>query len=190
MIGDKLTYPYIITESPKNKINYSYSKYRGIEFIEAWRKSRPVNKGKIMDVNCIMPESHTLAINPEQRNSIVYLSKMIFNLTNSNFEISNEILLLIKRFEVYKKVFTTYDENFRPVDKRDYNNGKAYALFGILMSLIFLKYDFLQALNSAIKVNDIILGANFNKNNQEIINLSLVLETEAVEKLIKEKLIV
>ena len=65
---------------------------------------------------------------------------------------------MIKRFEVTKKIYESYDDNFRPHDKAKYQNPNLYVLFAEILILAYRKYSKLQYLNALLKVNDINVG--------------------------------
>lgn len=71
---------------------------------------------------------------------------------------NDKIQLLIKRFEVTKKIYSDYNEHMRPSDKTSYHEVLNYAKFAIVLSKLYKNSNSFPALNALIKVNDIILG--------------------------------
>ena len=132
-------YKYIDSDAPNVKINYSYSKYLGLEFIEYWKSSRLENLKDfkkeslrnilIQNISAVEIQGYTV-------------SKKIFSnwydaIELNNFEISEDINLLVKRFEVTKKIYNEYNNLMRPKNKENYLNIENYSLFGIILGLLF-----------------------------------------------------
>ena len=152
MTGDKMEYKYIGTNSPEQKINYSYSKYGGEAFLKSYRQVRE---------DILSPEIHADNIQLNEKSEIA--TERLFNDWISNLERNEDIELellnlLLKRFEVTKKIYEKYDRNFRPYDKTLFHNHRLYVLFAYVLSLSYKKYRKLQFLNSLLKVNDIIIS--------------------------------
>jgi len=179
MTGDSLIYKYIDINTPKAKINYSYSKYGGELFLSSYFNLR---KDVIFDERKAW--APILNINSTVTSELMF-NKWINDL-QKNFQFDRkELNLLLKRFEVTKKVFENYDQNYRPVDKLKFLNLRLYVLFSFILSLTYKKYGNLQYLNSLLKVNDINIS-NINKLDEEtknILYLSIKYEITFVKEL-------
>ena len=151
MTGDKLIYKYVSNDIPLRKVNQSYSNYHGEEFIKSWLKSR--EKAKKYFTKKLNFKLTNKPSSPTQAK----FNRWIKEINNREFNDAKEFNLLLKRFEVTKKIFDNYDSSFRPINREKYNDIRLYALFSWLLVLNF-KYDLkLQYLNSLLKVNDITL---------------------------------
>ncbi len=162
MIGDK--YKYINSNTPEEKIDYSYSKYNGEDFMQVWEESRQkyINYEEIPVIKNIAKENTC-------SESLFY--SWIKNFKDGNHADLEEINLLLKRFEVTRKIYKKYNSKFRPLDKTtDFNEINLYILFSCVLVNAYLNTKKLYYLNSLLKVNDIILS-NKDAINKEYINL-------------------
>ena len=165
MIGDN-QYDYINQNSPGEKINYSYSKFKGYDFLECYKENRilVVNKQKNKQFKLIKPNfktSYTL---------MDWIKKGVNK---------DQLDLLIKRFEVTKRIYSEYDENFRPINKStSFTHFECYLFFSYFL-LIENKRKFrLQNVNCLLKVNDILISNMKLLNHEEITFLSFCLRDE------------
>lgn len=192
MIGDSVQYKYINDEAPSIKINYSYSKYLGKDFIESWRNTRAVVLSDCDETELFSVISQK-QINLWEHEYV--LSEKLLMHWLSVYEcqvtkIDDAIFLLIKRFEVTRKIYFDYNIEMRPSNRNNYEDFKVYGLFGVLLGKLFLqtrKYPFLNAL---IKINDIIIGRflQMNKEIKPLMALSIQQEVTIIEELLKKKI--
>lgn len=149
MTGDSVKYKYINNNSPEEKINYSYSEYRGEAFLSTYRESR---EKIISQVNIYNDTLLTeVGCGETEKLFISWISKL-----KENNEIELEQLnLLLKRFEVTKKIYENYNIDFRPTNKSKFKNYRLYVLYAYVLSTAYSKYKKIQYLNSLLKVNDI-----------------------------------
>lgn len=188
MTGDKITYKYISKDAPKEKIDYSYSGYFGLDFIASWLESRNnfLNNEEKLKVK-FSTEFENL-----DWNSSYISSKKIFNYwlvcLEEGKEIDSLIYLLIKRFEVTRKVYNEYSVLMRPEDTTNFADFEGYALFGILLGRLFNKTKFYPFLNALLKLNDILLGAASKAEEiKGLVTLSIYQEKNIIERILKEK---
>ena len=193
MIGDSLQYKYIDDEAPAIKINYSYSKYWGKDFIESWRNTRATVLS-----DCDDTELFTLITQKQSNlweNEYVLSEKLLMHwlaaYENQVTKIDDAIFLLIKRFEVTRKIYFDYNIEMRPSNRNIYEDFKTYGLFGVLLGKLFLqtrKYPFLNAL---IKTNDIIVGrfSQMDKEIKPLMVLSIQQEVTIIEELLEKKMV-
>lgn len=174
MIGDSLKYKYLNNNSPNEKIDYSYSTYHGEDFINAWKKSRL----EFIEQR----EIKNLLFEFEDENPTKSLfNNWIHDLLDGNFEDTEKLNLLLKRFEVTKKIYDSYDSDFRPTEKTtEYKNIQLYILFSYILALAYTYYKKLYYLNSLLKVNDIIIS-----NEDSIASGDWVKFNHCIEKEIK-----
>jgi len=112
------------------------------------------------------------------QNIIIELSK-----EKPNENICYEVLSkLIKKFEVFKKIFTDYNPKFRK-NSNNFKDNYVYAYLSFACGLYYLKFKNLKFLNAQLKINDLLLSLQIkNKNIKEIISSSLQLEINAIRK--------
>ncbi len=179
MTGDSLIYKYYNTNTPREKINYSYSKYGGELFLSRYLDSRNnVSTNDNEDSVPILNNNTNIA-------SEILFNKWINDLHKKREFAKNELNLLIKRFEVTKKIFENYDQNFRPTDKSKFFNLRLYVLFSYVLSQSYKKYKNLQYLNALLKVNDINISniENLDDGTKNILYLSIKYEVTFVQEL-------
>jgi hypothetical protein len=146
-------YKYFSQNPFNEKINYSYSEYIGKIFIEKWKDYRCLFIKKSKRVFTI-----TDFIKEDVRTDS---TQNIFNkwiLAEKEIPI-NQFNLLLKRFEVTKKIYSTYDLDFRPTNSRDSSNILFYLMFSYLLIFKYRETKKFNYLNALIKINDIICSA-------------------------------
>jgi len=110
MTGEINEYKYINDQAPSVKIKYSYSLYQGEYFMDLWYKHR-------LSIIQECPEFSKIDLIKNDSKVEQLFNKWIYSSDFDNEEIVQRLNLLIKRFEVTKKIYSHYDENFREVDK-------------------------------------------------------------------------
>jgi len=187
---DYKNYPYIKNDILNNKVSYSYSEYSGMDFINNWRDIRFGYIAQFKSINKIDNSNllnHLLKISTENSSSDKIFDFWILSLIE-NKAVDPKINLLLKRFEVTKKIFRNYDIDFRPIDKLDFQNLKLYLKFGCVLSLSYYRSNKIQYLNTLLKLNDILCSMfeHLNENEKGITILLLENEIEFVEKIIQK----
>lgn len=168
-LGIKLNNKYSYTKSNllKNPHKYQYSQYEGTQFFEKYKKDREETL-QLFDYRISKLCSGNINIvrvtygDYKKNNNLVLKDYLLFLLESDTNELEKQqdnIELLIKRFEVGKKLYLTYDLTELRKSSMDYAELSNYPLF----SLILQKYynytksqQKLVYLNAILKVNDII----------------------------------
>ena len=183
-----MQYKYLDTSTPHTKIDYSYAKFQGKDFLEAWRKSRIDFIGGDCVPEITITESkpieHLKSGDFIEVNEI--LDNWIFSLTCGTLVESEKIILLIKRFEVTKKIYKDYSMLMRPSSKERLASLDEFAKWGIVLALFYSRNNKYQALNALIKVNDILISHPHSKS--ELALQSVCKEVEIIEKLLNKKI--
>lgn len=183
---DSVSYTYIKENVLEEKISYSYSEYKGIEFIHAWKRSRInfiVNSGSISFKDIA---NKTYTSDDIIRSTEHILNGWIVSLDENHLPVPN-INLLLKRFEVTKRIYRSYDDNFRPFDKLDFKRSMLYLKFGCVLVLSYRNTSKLQYLNALLKLDDILcsLFPNFNKEEKKIMSWILENELSFIDNLVQ-----
>lgn len=189
----EIKYPYFSPDVPHQKISYSYSQYYGTDFIHAWRNYRQgFNKDNTLKKDWLKTVTDFVEI--ENLNQTVGGTSAILNLwikeaVADSFDFE-KINLLVKRFEVTKKIYGKYDESLRATDKQDFLELDNYLKFGCLLVLANNKLAKLQYVNALLKLNDMLcsLVAKFNKQQKEIFILLLQKEEDYINELMQNRL--
>ena len=137
---------------------YFYSEFFGEELILAWTESRMsiINKG--FKHSAIGEESSAyisdLFFPTDTSTLLTYLTQ---NQLRGDADFKPNLLeLLIKRFEVTKKIYTAYDQNLRPINKENFREVSLYVDFAALLCVACDRRLDLVYLNSLLKVMDIL----------------------------------
>ena len=155
--------------------NYSFSKYGGKKFIYSYFKSRKKSLKLIKNIK----------------------KKKIKNISSPTIIILNKILkskkyqpafdILLKRFEVTKKIYNNYSTRF--VKKsNNYSRLENYLEFG----LILIKYYSIKKkknyLNALLKLNDLLLSKSFFSESIKFSELEFLIisELKFIEKIYEE----
>jgi hypothetical protein len=182
MTGDSLKYKYLNSNALFEKVDYSYSVYNGESFLKAWKASRKLFTG-IYDSKNI--QFDVIIKSPT---SDLFLS-WINNFNDNTFKDFKKLNLLLKRFEVTRKIYEGYDESFRPTDKKiNFKDIDLYTLFSFVLVKAYKSSKKLYYLNSLLKVNDIILSNEevIHPKIQSLFNYCVNQEIGFIENLRKE----
>lgn len=160
---------YIYTE--KNLLNfpntYQYSKYQGKDFFELYKKNRKTNldflKKRLEKLTGKRNDNFKLNNNIYKNDKELILKEYLIYLYNSDKkELKNQkktIEILIKRFEVSKKLFATYDLEHIKKRSLKFDELLIYPLFSLVLQKYYSNTNNQQKLmflNTILKVNDII----------------------------------
>ncbi len=178
MTGESKTYKYTSLTSPLEKINYSYSIYEGEHFLNLWKENR-----RSIIIKC--PEFSEIRLKNSDSDTELLFNQWIKKNDFANQEISQNLNTLIKRFEVTKKIYISYDTNFRSLDKSKFIDLRLYLLFSYILIQAFGTRNKAQYLNSLLKVNDILSGLfnSLNEENQALLGYCLSNEIEFIQQL-------
>ncbi len=121
------------------------------------------------------------------------LKLIAYELTSDN-QTSEDIIYdslskLIKKFEVYKKVFSKYTNTFRKAND-DFRSADVYLLLSFCVLFFCEKTGNIKFLNIGLKLNDLLCSINdkFTDGFQyTMLAINLKIEKELVEKLISQK---
>jgi hypothetical protein len=191
MIGEN-KYKYIDSNAPNIKINYSYSKYLGLQFLDYWKTSRKENLKEFDKANLdiLIKKVDSRFVLEGFNSSGEIFSKWLKNMDLLNLDFLKDVNLLIKRFEVTRKIFNEYNDLMRPNNKKNYLYINNYSLFGIVLGLLFSETKKYQYLNAHVKLNDILIGWDTHNLNDDSLMLraySLDLEYSNVIQILDKK---
>lgn len=181
-----------LIEAPNH---YSYTKFHGVPFFEHWRASRSRFIQENKDF-AALPELRplTLAQLDFQDDTILESSQVLFTLlTNLNNDrdyhrLAPKLHLLLKRFEVTKKIYEGFTANFRAEDKTKCRNFDSYLLSSDLFAKSYRLSAEIPYLNGLLKINDTLCSQfnNLNQNQRAYLSKLLLEEKELVLKLLEK----
>lgn len=173
-------YKYQSLDPLKDRINYSYASFQGMTFVDEWFLYRR----NFLKDGIVPDEVIETLFNLNSSQTEVLFSTWIKSCL-SDGAIHPDIYLVIKRFEVTKRLFNQYDQNYRTIIKNDYHNLNIYLQFGVLLTTAYSLKAALPFVNALIKLLDTMCSSNLNLTDSQQQALSyLVLE----EKIIIESL--
>lgn len=155
--------------------NYSYTTYHGDAFINAWRTQR----------NSLQSES-TSIIAPLNSTAIGKTDLLLASIQQSlssktiHQHKDSDLLNLVKRFEVSKRLHANYTEAWKPVDINDYHSYQRYILFGEILEQAYATTHFLPLLNCLLKVIDTISSFTSQLSNDELLRVKRLVDKESL----------
>ena len=143
--------------------------FDNIDFLKAYKNSRESNLELLNEKNDLVHDfSDILKIIPFRieaqfsdkiGNKVVNTEKLLeflFIESTKNKKKFNKLLdILIKKFEINKRISESYDSEFK-ANKKEYSNPKNYVLLSLICLLKFEQTQNLKFLNTSLKLNDII----------------------------------
>lgn len=127
---------------------------------------------------------------PKQTDQLLESILMRQLVHDSNDEIDKILSMLLKSFEVHKRVFSAYDQDFKPVRSEDFLTIYPYVLLAVAIGLHYLDTNNLKFLNALLKLNDTLLSVRKQMilAEEEILTyFALRIEQQAVLNLCQQK---
>jgi hypothetical protein len=145
---------------------YFYTKYEGFPFLQAWQENRQeiiarwegetsppqkINKTNINDI--IQGLEHGVEVKTFDLFGALYGSLLSkdFAMHNKTFELIN---IIVRKFEVTKRIHKTYSKEFKAVDKEDYRDLEIYICAAEIFVASYSISRNLAYLNVLLKCND------------------------------------
>lgn len=172
-MSNNIRYQYADGDLLNQPNNYSYTTYYGAAFIEAWQEQRDI-------IRDMPPTSHAICDNKNNGKTDLLLATIQASLSNNtiNQNSYNDLLNLVKRFEVSKRLHANYNEAWKPVDLNDYHSPQRYLLFGEILEQIYAMTNFLAFLNCLLKVVDTISSLTAQLSNYELARVKILINKE------------
>ena len=150
-------YPYASGVTFERDKRYSYSQYHGVSFLNAWRLQRRAILEQL-PTEQLPPRTDILTL--PDRDSIdtaelldfLYGSLVSDKPTDSmTYRLVDQ---LVRRFEVFRRIHATYDEQFRAVDKMKFENLELYIRAAEVFNVAYEATNSLTYLNVLLKIID------------------------------------
>ena len=171
-----MDYTYCDRNLLEEKETYQYSKYYGNDFISAYfdNRKRFLNALKGNGLNFFDAEKNS--------NTFDFMKSFY----NGN-ETTDRFALLLKRFEVTKKLFLNTDENFRKVNDSPFDDLDLYVLFELCCFKAFKETHHLSFLNAMLKCGDILISQkDFSKTDVSHLKIAIEQEVSCVKEIENE----
>lgn len=176
-------YPYSEGDKLESKNTYFYTAYSGKPFLDAWKSDRSKAIAG-MESALVIPASEPV---PENDFSGYGVLERILKQIESSEE-SRTLLLLIKRFEVTKRIYLRYKPDLRPVDSSEFRDLSLYLRWAEILGLAYEKFGHLFYLNAFIKVLDTLISVKEDilTEGHGRFARCIMLEVEVVENLMNK----
>lgn len=151
-----MAYEYVTDNNLYEKQTYMYSEYRGMDFLRDYRASRC----QYMDAIKGTDESTLPCMEASDDAVQKDLSDILQKLKAGDY--STEVIYTMnaytKSFEVRKRIYSCYDDNWKPVKNADFDNYKSYLLFADCLLNIYQYNKCLKYFSCLLKVDDTLLS--------------------------------
>ena len=178
-----MKYKFSEIDQRVNRNLYMYSKFEGKVFLKNYIESRKKIKKKIK-----LKEDLKLL---KKEKNLILLKKLEYQFQNNLKSFKFSIENLTRSFEVNKKIFLCYDNNWKKVSKKEMSLG-TYILLSFYFSRYFEKFFCLKVLNCLLKLNDYILfrlkKKYISKSFSKYIKFSFFKEMNMIKKLYGKKI--
>ena len=196
-----MKYKYSIKDHFKFPEKYQMTPFENLKFLETYKKTREENlkilkKNLIENFNDIL---NKISFHQEQdfynkigKNNIEterFFKFLYVDLINNKKRNDEFLEILIKKFEIKKRIFESYDYEFKE-NTIKFEKIKNYILLSLICLLKYEKTRNLKFLNTSLKLNDIISSKiNELKDNEDLLLYSFIIkkELEKISSLCKEK---
>jgi len=194
------TYPYSSENLLEKPQKYQMSPFEGRDFIFSYLNSRKkiiyvLEKDKKNSYDEILSQlKKPININFESFSDTIVLEKFLTLLTYNLLESENNtrtnkyIDMFLKKFEIKKILFSTYNSEFK-VMTEDFSNLHNYVLLTLIFQIKYEHTKSLKYLNAILKLNDILCSQHSNLKNfdAELTYYLLNHEVDFVTKICQKK---
>jgi hypothetical protein len=178
-VSDAVVYGYAAGDLLEQRANYSYSRFQGVPFLDAWRAQRAAllaQPGVDQAAKQAAPAPTDLLLEalaadlergPQSAGAIQTLQR------------------LLQRFEVTKRLHASYNEGWRPVDPGDYRHPERYLRFAEVLDQAYARTAHLPFLNGLLKCMDTLssLAAELQHTQMQRLHVLVGRERGHIERL-------
>ncbi len=193
-----MNYLYSAKNNFENPQKYMYTPFNGKGFITSYLESREVEiftmknseneLKKIINSNVYNLKLESILSQPIIE-TVNILSVLIKDISNQDNRLSYKVLSkLIKKYEVFRKVYSHYNSSFRKSSNTS-DNILVYSLLSLACGMYFNKSNNFKFLNVQLKLNDALISINTHLDFKNIIIVSKSIEMEltSINGLLKSK---
>ena len=162
---------------------YMYSLFSGYAFLESWKKNRLGALSSLPDPQSPpKPDGRfhpsRLFNNPGRKN----LEEIIDGLNRGlgeDKELKKRLKMWVKKFEVNKRIYERYDEQFNPIDKSAYHDMEVYVRYAEMMESAYNTSRELDYLNVLLKIIDTLIARRSKLRNEQKARLAWLIQQES-----------
>ncbi|RYY94837.1 MAG: hypothetical protein EOO24_23980 [Comamonadaceae bacterium] len=176
-MSEPVTYPYATGELLERPANYSYSRFGGVAFLDAWRAQRSGLSAHAGSESAPAPRAPTDSL-------LEQLAQDLQRAAAAPAAIAT-LQRLLQRFEVTKRLHASYNERWRPVDPADYHGAARYLRFAEVLEQAYARDAHLPFLNGLLKCMDTLstLAAELDRMQVQRLHALVTRERAHVERL-------
>lgn len=153
-----MAYKYITEDNLYNKQTYMYSEYGGIDFLKEYVFSRQQYLDDHKDMKSISTEYEWEG---DKSNDVIcelLRIKQALKADTYNSTVMDLMNSYTKSFEVRKRVYEKYDNNWKPVGNKRFEDYEAYLLLAECLGLSYEHTKCLKYFSCMLKVVDTLLS--------------------------------
>ena len=148
-------YPYSQGNRVEDRNTYFYTPYLGSPFLESWKLNRMEAIGRLKPASSApAPEPCNL----DDHTGKAVLERIYAETMSLSSRSSDTLLLLLKRFEVVKRIYVEYNDELRSIDPKQFHDPSLYLRFAEILDLAYSQSKNLFFLNAFIKSLDILIS--------------------------------
>lgn len=174
---------------------YEMTPYMGYDFLISFLKSREnFLQSNFIDVKnfqlATFLSTKSVKLDPIEDNFLTFdlFSEILKKLINKNLESKfiSLIDIFLKKFEIRKKIFISYDTLFQETSP-NYDDLKNYVILSIICQILFERNSRLKYLNVSLKLNDVICSQKkIPQNEKPLISFLIKNEIKHLKKMSKK----
>lgn len=151
-----MAYEYITSNNLFEKQTYMYSEYRGMDFLNEYLDSRRecLEQYKDMSEGYI---SMIETINSPTQRKLLKVRRCLRG-KKWNRQIKKIMDAYTKTFEVRKRIYTNYDDNWKPLDNAGFEEYGVYLILADCLIYAYQNTKCLKYFNCLLKLNDSLLS--------------------------------
>lgn len=173
-------YPYASGSLLEERNTYTYTPYLGQELLKAWRANRQAAIDGLCPASSPPPpRSEMIKGKQDEYTTGVVLEELMHCLHKErSASMPFQLLKLVQRFEVTKRIHACYNSHWRAVDKGDYRNLPLYIRFAEVLESAYSRAARLDFLNCYIKCLDTLVALRAELGPELQARLSWLLSAE------------
>ena len=164
-------YPYAKGDRLEERNSYFYTPFEGKNFIRAWEQ----NRAPLLALEPpTAPTPADISGNTWEHDAKKLLEHLMATVTKDQSLLDK----LLQRFEVTKRIYTTYNSNLRPMKPEEYHDLELYLRWAEVLETAYSHTEKLPYLNALLKVLDTLISQDEKLTTATLSRLAWLLERE------------
>ena len=169
-----MLYKYITQNNLYQKQDYMYSEYAGLSFLKEYLKSRQNYIDSLSSKNSsIICDS---LCNPVRKNLLEMREEL--KCKKYSEQIIDRIRAYTKSFEVRKRIYTEYSDNWKPLNDASFEDYTNYLLFAECLLYVYRYTECCKFFSCLLKLDDTILSIQEKLTVQQKKYFGFIIEQE------------